>query len=111
MALGVHHEVQYLSFTYAMVRRPGRIYAGSKTDTDPAMKDLDSQASYKDGAALRTEAKHAASFLVWPVIGFTGAVVGGWAELEWLAPLGVGGLLCHYWFDSRIWTRRGRGMT
>jgi hypothetical protein len=103
IALGVYHEVQYLSFTYAMARCPGSFYAASKTGTEPAMKKLDSQAS------LRAEIQHAASFLVWPVIGFTGAVAGGWAELEWLAPLGVGGLLCHYWFDSRIWTRRGTG--
>ena len=109
MALGVYHEVQYLSFTYAMARRPRSFYAGNKTGTDPAMNNLDSQASYKDSAALRAEIRRAASFLVWPVIGFTGAVAGGWAELEWLAPLGVGGLLCHYWFDSRIWTRRGTG--
>jgi hypothetical protein len=109
LGLAVYHEVQYLSFTYAMVRNPRLFYAVSKTGTDPAMKDLDSKDSCKLGPALRTEVKRAASFLVWPVIGFSGAVVGGWAELEWLAPLGVGGLLCHYWFDSRIWTRRGTG--
>ena len=109
MALGVHHEVQYLSFTYAMARRPGNFYAASKTGTEPGLKNLDSEASYKEPAALRAEVRQAVSFLVWPVIGFTGAVVGGWAELEWLAPLGVGGLWCHYWFDSRIWTRRARG--
>jgi len=40
------------------------------------------------------------------VIGFGGAVAGGWLSLEWLAPLGAGGLFCHYWLDGRIWTRR-----
>jgi hypothetical protein len=40
------------------------------------------------------------------MIGFGGAVVGGWFALEWLAPLGLGGLFCHYWLDGRIWTRR-----
>jgi hypothetical protein len=47
-----------------------------------------------------------ASFLLWPVVGFVGAVVGGWLQLNWLAPLGLGGLFCHYWLDGRIWTRR-----
>jgi hypothetical protein len=40
------------------------------------------------------------------VIGFVGATVGSWLELKWLAPLGVGGLFCHYWLDARIWTRK-----
>ena len=111
MALGVHHEVQYLSFTYAMARCPRSFYAEGKTGTDLAITALDAKASYREEAAFRTEVEHRSSFLVWPVIGFTGAVVGGWAELEWLAPLGMGGLLCHYWFDSRIWTRRGTGIT
>jgi hypothetical protein len=55
---------------------------------------------------VRFELKHAANFLVWPVISLVGAVVGGWWELECLAPLGLGGLFCHYWLDGRIWTRR-----
>jgi len=55
---------------------------------------------------LRVEAEQAASFLLWPGIGFVGAIVGGWSQLGWLAPLGMGGLFCHYWLDSRIWTRR-----
>jgi chromate transporter len=42
------------------------------------------------------------------VIGFAGAVFGGWAQVSWLAPLGMGGLFCHYWLDGRIWTRRSR---
>jgi hypothetical protein len=109
MALGVHHEVQYLSFTYALARRPQSFHAEGKTGTELAITDLDAKVSYKEGPAFRTEVEHRLPFLVWPVIGFTGAVVGGWAELEWLAPLGMGGLLCHYWFDSRIWTRRVTG--
>jgi hypothetical protein len=55
---------------------------------------------------FRHEVRHAASFLRWPVIGFVGAVLGGWLQLAWLAPLGIGGLFCHYWLDGRIWTRR-----
>ena len=30
------------------------------------------------------------------------------AGIPWLAPFLVGGLLCHYWLDSRIWTARAR---
>ena len=85
LVLAVHHEVQYLYFAYAMSRR------------SPLFKREDQ---------FRFEIKHAASFLVWPVIGFGGAVAGGWLALEWLAPVGAGGLFCHYWLDGRIWTRR-----
>jgi hypothetical protein len=101
LVLAVHHEVQYLYFTYAVARYPGNSYAAGSCG---AMKD-----SYKDGRPLRTEVGHVASFLVWPIIGFAGAVIGGWTELQWLAPLGVGGLFCHYWLDGRIWTPRVRG--
>jgi hypothetical protein len=93
-----------------MARHRGSFYAASETASE-AKKDLDADASCKDGSALRAEAGHATSFLVWPVIGFTGAIVGGWSQLEWLAPLGMGGLFCHYWLDGRIWTRRARGIT
>ena len=111
MALGVQHEVQYLSFTYAMARRRRSFHAEGKTCTDLAITALDMKASHKEGGVLRAEVAQASSSMVWPVIGLTGAVIGGWAELEWLAPLGVGGLLCHYWLDSRIWTRRVTGAT
>jgi len=107
LVLAVHHEVQYLYFTYAMARRPGNFHAVSQAGIDVTMKDLPAKASNQNGRMLRTEAGHAASFLVWPVIGFVGATVSGWFELEWLAPLGMGGLFCHYWLDGRIWTRRG----
>lgn len=53
----------------------------------------------------RSEFRFAASFAVWPLIGLFGVIVAGWHQLEWLAPLGVGGLFCHYWLDGRIWTR------
>jgi hypothetical protein len=106
--LAVHHEVQYLYFTYAMARRPENFHAVSKARIVPT-KDFDLRTSSEDGRALSTELKHVPSFLLWPVIGFVGAVVGGWSELKWLAPLGTGGLFCHYWLDGRIWTRRGGG--
>jgi hypothetical protein len=111
LVLAVHHEVQYLYFTYAMARHSTGFHAVSKAGIDAAVKDFHVKTSNEYGEALRTEAGHAASFLVWPVIGFAGAVVGGWSELEWLAPLGMGGLFCHYWLDGRIWTRRGKGIT
>jgi hypothetical protein len=80
--------VQCLYFTYAMARRRG---------------------SPTPGPQLLVEVKQLAAFLPWPVIGFVGALGGSWLELEWLAPLGVGGLFCHYWLDGRIWTRPGCG--
>jgi len=106
LVLAVHHEVQYLYFTYAMVRRRESFRTVHTAAIDPATKDLDLRLSCEDGRGLRIELKRAATFLVWPVIGFVGAVVGGWSELEWLAPLGMGGLFCHYWLDGRIWTRQ-----
>ena len=109
LVLAVHHEVQYLYFTYAMARHPTGFHSASKAGIDAAKKDLHAKVSNQHGVALRTEAGHAASFLVWPIIGFVGAVVGDWFELEWLAPLGMGGLFCHYWLDGRIWTRRSFG--
>lgn len=106
LVLAVHHEVQYLYFTYAMSRRPENFQAVRKTGLEPEGKDHDSKASYNTAGVLGTELKSAASFLRWPVIGFAGAIVGSWSELPWLAPLGLGGLFCHYWLDGRIWTRR-----
>jgi hypothetical protein len=105
LVLAVHHEIQYLYFTYAMARRTSPLHVKSGK-ASAATKGLDSEASSYERRGLVTEAKFAASFLLWPVIGFTGAIVGAWSELRWLAPLGIGGLYCHYWLDGRIWTRR-----
>jgi hypothetical protein len=102
LVLAVYHEVQYLYFAYAMSRRSAIVSRPCTSGTD----DSYSTALVAREDDVRFELKHAASFLVWPVIGFAGAVVGGWFELEWLAPLGVGGLFCHYWLDGRIWTRK-----
>lgn len=106
LIVAVHHEVQYLYFTYAMVRRPAGFHAMSRAGIDPTVNSSDSQASIRAGRKFRTEVERAASFLIWPVIGFVGAVVGGWFKFAWLAPLGIGGLFCHYWLDGRIWTQR-----
>jgi hypothetical protein len=106
LVLAVHHEVQYLYFTYAMTRRPGNFPEVTTAPNGLATIELNSIVSDKVGRVLQTEVKSAVSFLLWPVIGFVGAVIGGWSELQWLAPLGTGGLFCHYWLDGRIWTRK-----
>jgi hypothetical protein len=90
LVLAVHHEVQYLYFTYAMARRP--LLAGER------------QNSLTENS--HSEVRFAVSFVIWPLIGLAGALSSGWYQIEWLAPLGVGGLFCHYWLDGRIWTRR-----
>lgn len=106
LVLAVHHEVQYLYFAYAMRRRPASFHAMSRTGVNPALNGSDSPAAIGAGDRFRSEIEQAGSFLVWPVAGFIGAIVGSWSKLEWLAPLGTGGLFCHYWLDGRIWTRR-----
>ena len=106
LVLAVHHEVQYLYFAYAMARRPGNFSEATKTANGPATIELNSRAPDNIGRALQTEVKSAVAFLLWPVIGFAGAVIGGWSQLQWLAPMGMGGLFCHYWLDGRIWIRR-----
>jgi hypothetical protein len=89
-----------------MARRPGNFPKVTKAANGLATIELNSIASDNVGRVLQTEVKSAVSFLLWPVIGFVGAIAGGWSELEWLAPLGVGGLFCHYWLDGRIWRRQ-----
>jgi hypothetical protein len=86
LVLAVHHEVQYLCFTYAMARRRKR--------------------SGTNGVGM--EIRRLASFALWPLIG-----IGSWAlcqqsESEWVPPFLIGGLFCHYWLDGRIWTSRAR---
>jgi hypothetical protein len=109
LALAVHHEVQYLYFTYAMSRRSATNHNGSQTCGDATTAVGISETSRRAGSESRTELQHAGYFMIWPVIGFSGAMAGGWLELEWLAPLGMGGLFCHYWLDARIW--RGARLT
>ena len=104
LVLAVHHEVQYLYFTYAM-SRPDGFYDRSRTGMESAVNRSGVQ-SIETRRRFQTELRHAATFAVWPVIGFVGACAGGWFDLAWLAPLGTGGLFCHYWLDGRIWTRQ-----
>lgn len=80
LVLALHHEVQYLYFTYAVARRP----------------------------ANRSELRFVASFAVWPLIGLASWAACKFSDLEFLVPFLVGGLLCHYWLDGRIWTARAR---
>ena len=89
LVLVIHHEVQYLYFTYAMARQ-----------------QLLSRDRENFLGNPQSEFRFAASFALWPLIGLAGAIAGGWYQLQCLAPLGVGGLFCHYWLDGRIWTRR-----
>ena len=86
LVLALHHEIQYLCFTYAMARRS----SGERV------------------TGRRAEIRLIASFAVWPVIGFASWAACKLSDLPWLAPFLVGGLLCHYWLDSRIWTARAR---
>ena len=97
LVLAVHHEVQYLYFAYAMARRPASF---------PPATRIEKLRPTPLRSKWRADLKHAAAFLTWPVLGFAGALAGGWLQLTWLVPLGVGGLFCHYWLDARIWTRR-----
>ena len=100
--LAVHHEVQYLHFTYAVSRQ--RVF--SRRGSVEVARAAALRQSAEMQPTQPSEWRHAAAFSVWPVIGFVGMLAGGWFALPWLAPLGTGGLFCHYWLDGRIWTRR-----
>lgn len=106
LVLAVHHEVQYLYFTYAAASRPVSNNGAVPTAMDLSANSLGLKAAHHLGRAPRPELNSAAAFMLWPVVGFVGAIVGAWLELNWLAPLGLGGLFCHYWLDGRIWIRR-----
>ena len=86
LVLALHHEVQYLYFTYALVRQAG----GNRRP------------------GLGGELRLLASFAVWPVLGLAGWAACTWSGLEWLLPFLAAGLLSHYWLDGRIWTARAR---
>jgi hypothetical protein len=86
LVLAIHHEVQYLYFTYALARR----------------------ADASGARGMIPEARRLARFAVWPVIGLTSwgmCTVSGLGVLE---PFLTAGLLGHYWLDGRIWTGRAR---
>jgi hypothetical protein len=89
LVLAVHHEVQYLYFTYAVARR--------------------AEASPGDGAVR--ELRRLVRFAVWPAIGLGSWAVCMLSGLDTLLPFLAGGLLSHYWLDGRIWTARARRLS
>jgi hypothetical protein len=86
LILAVHHEVQYLYFTYALARRD--------------------EASRGDG--LAPELRRLARFAMWPAIGLASWAACMYSGIEGLLPFLTAGLLSHYWLDGRIWTARAR---
>jgi hypothetical protein len=80
LVLALHHEVQYLYFTYAVARRPGG----------------------------RGEVWRLAGFAVWPAIGLASWAACTLSGSEALVPFLTAGLIAHYWLDGRIWTARAR---
>ena len=82
LVLVLHHEVQYLYFTYAMARR-------ARPDRRPGL-----------GGELRL----LGSFAVWPTVGLAIWAACTLSGLAWLSPFLAAGLLSHYWLDGRIWT-------
>jgi hypothetical protein len=86
LVLAIHHEVQYLYFTYAVARRD--------------------EVSRASGAA--PELRRLARFAVWPAIGLASWVACTLSGAALLQPFLTAGLLSHYWLDGRIWTARAR---
>ncbi len=86
LVLAIHHEVQYLYFTYAVARR----------------------AHVSDHRSFGPEVRRLAGFAVWPAIGLASWVVCTTFDVAALDPFLTAGLLGHYWLDGRIWTARAR---
>ena len=86
LVLAIHHEVQYLYFTYALARR------------------ADSAGTPRVPRELRRLAR----FSLWPAIGLTSWAMCTVSGLGVLEPFLKAGLLGHYWLDGRIWTARAR---
>jgi len=49
-----------------------------------------------------------ASFAVWPALGLASWAACQGSEATWVPAFLISGLLCHYWLDGRIWTKRAR---
>jgi hypothetical protein len=86
VVLAMHHEVQYLYFTYALARR----------------------ADASGAQGVPREVRRLARFSLWPAIGLTSWAMCTVSGLGVLEPLLSAGLLGHYWLDGRIWTARAR---
>jgi hypothetical protein len=88
LILAIHHEVQYLFFTYAVARRgPG-----------------------SGGRSAIAEAGRLARFAVWPLLGLASWAACKLSGISGLEPFLTAGLLGHYWLDGRIWNARARRM-
>ena len=85
LVLAVHHEVQYLYFTYAVARRGESARGG-----------------------VAAELRRLARFAMWPVIGLASWAACTLSGSAALVPFLTAGLLGHYWLDGRIWTARAR---
>jgi hypothetical protein len=86
LVLAVHHEAQYLYFTYAVARR----------------------AEPPGGHGVAPELRRLARFAVWPAIGLASWAACRYSGVDGLQPFLTAGLLGHYWLDGRIWTARAR---
>jgi hypothetical protein len=86
LVLAVHHEVQYLYFTYAVARR----------------------AEASRGHGVGPELRRLTRFAVWPAIGLASWAACTFSGFGALGPFLTAGLLGHYWLDGRIWTARAR---
>jgi hypothetical protein len=86
LVLVIHHEVQYLHFTYAVAR--------------PADSSRTS--------GVIGEVRQLARFARWPAIGLASYAMCKVSGLSLLEPFLTAGLLGHYWLDGRIWTARAR---
>jgi hypothetical protein len=86
LVLALHHEVQYLYFTYAVARR----------------------ADVPDAQGVAREVRRLSRFALWPAVGLTSWAVCTISGLGVLEPFLSAGLLGHYWLDGRIWTARTR---
>ena len=105
LVLAVHHEVQYLYFTYAMSRRSA-VVAGASRHEVPRSEAFLFNCFIETQMMSRSEVKHAAAFSCLAGDRFCRSRRRWLVDLPWLAPLGTGGLFCHYWLDGRIWTRK-----
>jgi hypothetical protein len=86
LVLAIHHEVQYLFFTYALAR--GTPSSG--------------------GSGAVVEVGRLARFAVWPVLGLASWAACTMTGIGGLEPFLTAGLLAHYWLDGRIWNARAR---
>jgi hypothetical protein len=86
LVLAVHHEVQYLYFTYAVARRGGPSRA----------------------PGVAGELRRLFRFATWPAIGLASWAACSVSGIGILEPFLTAGLLGHYWLDGRIWTARAR---